>query len=763
MPKVTSIQTQLNGGELSPKMNGRVDLDAYYHGCKVLRNFIPVVQGPAERRGGTGFVAQAKDTATASQIIPFKFSRTQAYIVELGDAIARFHLDRASVLETAKTITGATQANPVVITSAGHSFNNGDEVFISSVGGMTELNGRRFLVANQATNTFELTDLDGNNIDGTSYTAYTSGGDAQRVYTLTTPWAAADLADLKYAQSADVQYICHPDYQPRKLERTSATSFTLTAVDFQDGPYLGINTTTTTLTPSATSGSVTVTASATTGINGGDGFASTDVGRSIQFKDSGGNFKWLKITAFTSTTQVTATVESDTALASTTASTEWALGAWSDTTGWPSCAVLYESRLWFGGGKDSPLRLVGSRSGDFENMATKDEDGTVADDHAININLDADEVNNIDWLLDDEKALLAGSTGGVFVVRGSTTGTAITPTNVSARRTIATPASNIQPVKAANAGLFIEGGRKMREVAFVFEVDGFRAPDLTLPSEHITSPGITRMCYVRRPNPIIWMVRSDGTLVGCTYERDQEVVAWHRHDLGGFSDSGQTTAAAVESVASVPTSDGQNEELYLVVKRYINGQTRRYIEFLYPNFEDGDAQEDAKCLDSLLTYDGSAATTISGLWHLEGETISVLVDGAVFPDLTVSDGAITLTSAGSVVQAGYKYTSDLQLMGLEAGSRNGTAQGKRQRVNRLKVRMLNTSLIKAGADTSTLNSIPFRTTNDDLGSPPALYTGDKEIPLEDGYEENSAPFIRQDTPLPATIVAVIPETYTSDR
>jgi hypothetical protein len=186
---------------------------------------------------------------------------------------------------------------------------------------MTQVNGKRFKVANVATNTFQLKDIDGANVNTTSYTAYSSGGIANRVYTLTTTYLTADLPQLKFAQSADVMYICHPDYSVKKLSRTGHTSWTITEVDFTDGPYLDDNTTTTTFTMSAhtVGAGRTLTASAITGINDNTGFQTIDIGRLVRFKTG-----YAEITARTSTTVVTVEVLQD--MTSNTASTDWAMG-----------------------------------------------------------------------------------------------------------------------------------------------------------------------------------------------------------------------------------------------------------------------------------------------------------------------------------------------------------------------------------------------------------------------------------------------------
>ena len=227
MARVAVQLTNFTGGELSPRLDGRNDLGKYPHGCKTLENFVVFPHGSAARRSGTQFVAEVKDSSAKTRLIPFEFSTTQTYMLEFGNQYIRFYKDDGQILESDKTISGATQANPAVITATGHSYDNGDEISISGVSGMTELNNKRYLVANKTTNTFEITDVDGTNINGTGFTAYTSGGVANKVFEISTPYLTAELFDLKFAQSADVMYITHPNHEVEKLSRTGHTSWTL--------------------------------------------------------------------------------------------------------------------------------------------------------------------------------------------------------------------------------------------------------------------------------------------------------------------------------------------------------------------------------------------------------------------------------------------------------------------------------------------------------------------------------------------------------
>ena len=752
MARVAVQLTNFTGGELSPRLDGRNDLNKYSSGCKTLENMIIYPHGSAARRSGSRFIAEVKSSAAKTRLIPFEFSTTQTYMMEFGNQYIRFYKDNGQILEGDKTISGATQANPVVITATSHGYSNGDEISITSVSGMTELNNKRYLVANKTTNTFEITNVDGTNINGTSFTAYTSGGVANRVYEISTPYLTAELFDIKYAQSADVMYITHPNHEVEKLSRTGHTSWTLSDVDFTKGPMQDANTTDTTLNPGATAvgTGVSLAASATTGINSGSGFLSTDVGRFV-FLHGG----YAKITAVTDTTN--ATIEILTTLSASTATADWRLGSFSDTTGHPSSVTFFEQRLVFAGTSNEPQTLFFSRSGDYENMDAN-IGGTIADDDAIIYTIASNQVNAIRFMT-ATRTLIVGTAGGEFTVSGGGTDVAITPTNILIKKQSNHGAANVDAISAGNATLFLQRAkRKIRELAYNFDVDGYLAPDMTILAEHITEGGITQMAYQQEPNQIVWMTRSDGELVGLTYQREQQVTAWHRQIFGGSFGSGN---AVCESVAVIPTDDTEYQ-VYVIVKRTINSITRRYVEYLN-NFDFTETDNTTfNFLDSQLDYSGSATTTITGLEHLEGQVVSILADGSTHPDKTVSSGAITLDRSSTKVKVGLSYTSLLQTMRLDAGAANGTSQGKTKRIYDISLRLFESVGVEVGPDLSNMERIPFRSSADDMDTAIPVFTGDKEIEFRGNYETDGFIFVRQTQPLPLTVLSLYPNLVTND-
>ena len=560
-------------------------------------------------------------------------------------------------------------------------------------------------------------------------------------YEISTPYLTAELFDIKFAQSADVMYIVHPNHETMKLSRTGHTSWSLDEIEFTDGPYLAPNTTSTTMTPGATTGTgISLTASANT-------FVSTDVGRLINFSNG-----YAKITAFSSATSVTIDIKDD--FDNTTATADWKLGAFSDTTGHPSCVSFYEQRLVFAGTTSEPQTIFFSKAGDYENMTA----GTNADD-AMVYTIAANQVNVIRYLK-AQRTLVIGTTAAEYTVSADGTDASITPTNITIKRQSSYGSANVDAVAAGNAILFLQKAkRKIRELAYNFDSDSYVAPDLTILNDIVTESGIVQMEWQQEPDNILWCVREDGQLAALTYQRSEAVVSWHRHILGGSFDGGN---AVVESIASI-SGDLNEDELWVIVKRTVNGATVRYIEcFSDFDFDETEAT-DFKFLDSHLSYSGSATTSLSGLDHLEGQTVSILADGSVHANKVVSSGSVSLDREVTKACVGLAYDSVLQTMRIEGGAAEGTSQGKTKRISKVVLRLFETVGVKVGPSLSNLEVVPFRTTSSNLSAPvDTLIEGDKEIEFDDDYNSDGYIFIKQDQPLPASILAIYPTLVTND-
>jgi hypothetical protein len=598
-----------------------------------------------------------------------------------------------------------------------------------------------------------------------------------------TPYAEADLYDIVGVQSGNFLYLYHEEYPTYRLERHGHTSWSLEEVAWQDGPYLDENDTSTTLTFSAATGlGVTVTASSVEGINDGQGFLTTDIGRLIRLTDGTVNWGWAVITARTSTTVVTADVRRTVVV--TTAETKWRLGAWSGTTGYASCGSFYEQRMIAAGTVEQPQTFWGSQSSDFENMApdSPNSDGTtwaetVEDDDAFDYTLSADDVHAIRWLSAGENTLAIGTTAGEWVPES--TGAVLTPTDITVRQQTSHGSARIQPVRVDHVVLFVQRAkRKLREFGFNFDVDGYTAPDMTRLAQHISKGGFVEMDYAEEPNSLIYAVRADGRLMAMTYRREEDVVGWSRHVLGGSFSSG---IAVVESVTVIPGNNGSGQvlnsedrdEVWVIVKRTINGATKRYIEVFEGDFEGPDpndyddeddwetammdAQKDVYYADSIITYDGSAATSITGLDHLEGQTVKILADGAIHAEKTVSSGTVTLDSSASIVQIGLGYKHRLKTLKIEGGTVAGTAVGKTKRIPGVTLVVLNSHTVSAGPDEDNLKEYDFREVGDAMDAAAPLKTTEKFIEFEGNWTTDSRILVESDDPVPFMLQAMAPE------
>lgn len=801
MARVSTIVTNFKSGEISPRLEGRIDLQKYNEAAQTLSNMLVFPSGGASRRPGTYFAGRSKDGGKV-RLVNFEFSDEQAYVLEFGANYIRFFKDGGILTEATTNITGATSANPVVITANSHGLSNGDRVFISGVGGMTEINNLEFTVANATTNTFELS-----GIDGSAYTTYTSGGTVGKIVEVATSYSVTDIFEINFTQSADVVYLAHKDHEPAKLTRTTATSFTLADIAFVDGPYLDENATDITLYASAQTGTVTVTASASL-------FTSDDVGRYIRFREllethhdewaastsyadgdtvrydghvyeqvtgstetsgntppvhlSGtetyGNIDWeyqhddtgyVKITAFTSATEVTAVVQTDDqgvavlpdhVVGAADATKRWSLGAFGGDQGYPRAVAFYEQRLYFAGTTGQPQTIFGSVSADFENHTPGTED-----DAAINITIASDRVNVIRHLLPG-RFLQILTTSSEFTLSGGAGTQPVTPTNVNVLRETTFGTSDVRPLRAGNSTILLQKGQeKIKEITFDLDTDGLLGIDLTILADHIPRGGLIDMVWQQEPELILWFVHSDGRLIGLTYDRANAAIGWHTHSLGGNG--------IVESITAIPS--GAEDQVYVSVKRTINGETVRHIEYLKTINFGGDVT-DAFFVDSGLTYDGSATSTITGLNHLEGETVSVLADGSAHADKTVSGGSITLDRDAEKVHIGYGYTSIVETLRLEAGANDGVAQGKIKRIHGVTVRFLESVGAEVGPDLNNLDRIPFRDSSMAMDEAVPIFSGDKEIFLPSGYETDARIIVRQTQPLPMTITAIMRRSNTFD-
>ena len=424
-------------------------------------------------------------------------------------------------------------------------------------------------------------------------------------------------------------------------------------------------------------------------------------------------------------------------LASTGAKTKyWQVGAFNMVDGYPRSVCLHEQRLCFGGTKAQPNTIWCSAIGDFENF----ELGVNASD-AVQFTLAASEGNRINWMF-SQSEMLVGTSGDEWTIGAADSASALSATNVKTRRQASYGSKYMRAAMVNDVLLFVQrNGRKVRELVYELNKDGWVAPDLTLLAEHITNGEIVEIAYQQQPDAILWCVRGDGTLIGMTYERDQKVVGWHRHTIADNAD--------VESVATI-YGNGTEDEVWMVVKRTVSGQTYRTIErfpLLWRAAFDNQTSASWRYLDGHVAFaSGAANRTISGLDRFNGKTVTVVQEGQFqFPfTRTVSSGAITVPTAAAGY-VGLPYTSTLTPMKLDMDLEDGSSQGRKKRIHKVVVRTQ-----KSQGGEVRVNAGQWY----DLAA--TLTTGDQKILTAGTFGFDADVSVQQSDPYPMCILAIEP-------
>ena len=553
---------------------------------------------------------------------------------------------------------------------------------------------------------------------------------SSEVYEISSQYVVADLPKLQWAQSNDVQYIVSGTKRPNSLTRSGHAAWTLTQLGFTDGPYMTQNfDTTITLTPAATTGSATnLTASVPL-------FAATDVGRYIRLRH-GSTWGWGIIVSVTST--MLAAVNIGTAFGGTSATSIWRLGAWYGTL-WPVAVALFQGRAWYAGGSD-PTRLVGSVIQEHHNLTL----GTLATD-AVEFRIEGADQLAIQWLHGTGATLMVGAASAAYALKsGKDDPTISVDAGNASLQSSDGSATGMMARSVGDEVVFVSRGQqRLMAAGYRYDIDRYRPGDLTTYVPEITLPGIADVAYQDVPERIMWVARTDGVLLSCTYNADQQVLAWAYHPTDG----------AVESIAVIPGPD--RDELWASIARPIGGVTTRFIERLAQPWVKGDAIASAFYVDCGDTYSGAPATVISNLTYLAGKEVDILADGFWQPRQTVSGtGTITLKYPASTVTVGLPYRVVIDLTDPDVGARDGSAQGRRRRIVRAAVDVLDSSRCRIGHDEDHLSDISGFPRPEKWGQPPALYTGELRTLYAGGWEYGFNLMVVHDAPLPFTIRSI---------
>jgi len=715
---------------------------------------------------------------------------------------------------------------------------------------MTELNGKYYLVVYIDGDTFSLTDIDATAIDTTAYTIYSSGGVVDAVYEIDTPYIAADLKELQFAQKADVMYIAHQDYEPRKLIRAGDASWTLATYARTTDPFTKAITGITAANP----GVVTATA---------HGFSDGDI---------------VEIWGVVGMTQVNGnSYMVANKAANTFGLTDPTTGANIDTSGYtayssagitfkesnmPGAVAFYGGRLFFGGTDDDPESFWGSKAPTNAGLGQYDvfTVGSAVDDAVtFPISSQNNTADRIKWFGGTNKFLGIGTYGGVYKANGGSDSAPISGTAIAVQALEFIGCKAVSPVRLGSSLFYIQRGSLiLNRFAYSLMADDFSTKSLNIFSDEITAGGLKQLAIQQGTTDIIWATTDDGKLLGLTVKTDEEISAWHGpHDVGGAD-------VKILSVCGEPQSDNR-DSLWLAVERTINGATKRYVEYMeaeavLPEQEDYytavlatdtlkyrkllyEASKSLVRVDSALTLNqaqavsitpgavtgtgitfttlsdvfaatdvgryivrkyvtgeesGKAlitayvsatevtctiiedfdsiteiavgnwfltATVISGLAHLEGESVRVQIDGADGGTYTVASGSITLSDPGTIIHVGLSYTGRITTMPLDIGAMVGTAQAKIMTVNRLGLLIRNTLGVKFGTALYDLDQIPWRGSDEAfaIATSELLRTSPEFLNLPDGYDRRKFIHIVQDAPFPCTIQGIVPYVDTTNE
>lgn len=707
-------------------MAARVDQEVYAKGCSVMENFIASIEGPAVKRGGTRYTASTKTPAERAWFVRFEVDAENAYMLEFGNLYIRFFWNRAVLGAPLEVVTPYTSAD-----------------LVNAAGGFA----------------------------------------------------------IDYVQSGDILYLACAGHTPRKLSRTAHTTWGLSDYSPTGGPFQDVNITATTVYASAATGVVTLTASAaiftadTVGTlfyleqktvidveqwepgkavaigdarrSGGKNYQAVNAATtgtvtpthtegSVYDGDGGvqwtfleAGYGWVRITAAAGLT-ATATVLSRLPAGCVTvgnATTKWAYGAWSDAEGWPDVVTFYLDRLvWMRG-----ANWWMSVAGDYEVMEARDFGRQLTESAAFGV-IPSRRGNRVLWAEALEVGLCVGTGADEWLIAPASKNEPFGPANASVNPLGVVGSRAIAPLRLFDSVIFTQrSGKKLRDMRYVIG-DGAVRADLNALSAHILKAKVTWTAYTDEPFSAIWAGCADGTLAVAVYYPEQSVLGWSRVLIDGFVEHGQ----------ALPAPDGGASDLWLIVRRTINGATVRHIEYMTLPLDEDGLKEDAFYVDCGITYDGAATVTITGLDHLEGETVALLPDGATHPPRTVTFGQITLQRPASKVQVGLPFSARLATLDIEAGSSNGTAQGKQKRITRMTVRLDRTLGGKAGPTAEKLETLQFRDASVPMGQSPALFTGDKHAAWLGGTERFARAWFVHDDPLPATVLGFFPTINTED-
>jgi hypothetical protein len=721
--RVTQITTNFTAGEVTPRMLGRVDLDRYQNGADTLENVLVMVQGGVRRRDALRYICTVKNSAKAVRLVPFVFSTTQAYVLEVGDLYMRFLKDGAQIVGPYEIVTTIAESQLFDV-----DYTQGADTMIVTHQANFPARLRRFADTNWVFDNVPFLVQPFDEIGDSFATTLTlSAATVGAGRTATSGVAIFLNGDV----GRTISYLGGFATITAFTDTSHVTITITSAFDSVNVPaslwVLGASPQET-ITPGAKDPIETSTTLTSAALNI---WRATDVGKYVRI-----NGGLLLVTGFTSTTVVQATIKEALIAVTAAPKNSWSLEAvvWSATNGYPRACTFYQQRLILGGSAAYPQTVWGSSTGAYLDYTLG-----AADDDAISYTLASDQINPIIHLVSG-KALFALTYGGEFTIKGGVE-KPITPTNVQVDIQTTYGSASVRPVRAAKDIMFVQRSLlKLRAMSYDPDTGEYDAPDSTVFAEHVTQPGIKDLTYAQEPDPIVYAARTDGVLPSLSLSARQEVAAWSR----------QITDGVIESVATVPSTTG--DRTYCLVRRTVNGASVRYIEVFDPAL--------VYSMDSALSQTSGPGTATWAFAHLKGKSIDVVADGFYMGRFTVDVGTgnITLPRVAFAVVGGLPFTHTVKMLTPEIQTGTGSAQGNSMRTSEVTARFLNTYTCDINGDT-----VDFAKFDDNLlGQPPDPFTGVKRGE-ELGWERGSSDLtLGSNKPFPWHLLSVIRKLQVND-
>ncbi|MDE1971096.1 MAG: hypothetical protein KGI50_06015 [Patescibacteria group bacterium] len=679
MSRKNTLLLNFAGGEISPQVYGREDLPAYQKGWQRIQNYEVLPQGAARFRNGFVHVHNTNGLASG-RLIPFTFNEVDTYILEFTNKALRFYRNFGAVMNTATvSITGISNASPCVVTAPAHGYSNGQEIFISGIVGMPQVNGQYFLISNVTTNTFQLNNIFNAAINSTSFSAYSSGGTIQTPYQISTPYAVADLSKLQFAQSADTVYITHPNYAPYKLTRSALTSWTLNFFTRTADPF--------------NQQVISSASNANPGVFTTAGNHNMTTGDTVYIDGLAGG-TWATLNGQTYTVTVTGATTftigvNTTALGIYTGSS----GISIDTLYCPvAVAFLGSSRLMYANWGKNPGGFAGSELPDpttgntqYDNFTT----GANANNAFIfTVAPVFNQQDAISWITSNNSVVVLGCANSMRIVTGSGgPGNAITPSSIEVTPISNVGAASVQPYSNGMTVFYIDQTTsRLASFAFNIQIYNYMTQNQNLLANHLGASPFVQIAEQRRESSLLWVLRQDGVLLGLTFDEVESVYGWHRHYIGGQS-SAANGRANVLSIAVEPKLN-QDSVLWAIVERQqANGNTYRSVEYwaLPTKWRDFDDY-----------FSGTASSSNAGMQSdlqlyqnavYEQQKKDLYLDGANIYDGSQQAAGVTITpsaTSGSITltaSSNFFTTSMVNQQIWKAYDSNGNGGGRIQITN----------------------------------------------------------------------------------